>query len=62
MDKKICLIILYFGKLPNYFDLWLNSCKYNSSIDFLIFTDDRTEYDYPKNVRVIYTSFEKIKE
>lgn len=62
MNKKICLIILYFGKLPNYFDLWLNSCRYNSSIDFLLFTDDCTEYNYPENVRVVYTSFEEIKK
>jgi hypothetical protein len=60
--KKICLIICYFGKLPNYFQLWLNSCKLNPTIDFLMFIDDRSEFDIPKNVKVIYTDLKKIKE
>ncbi len=58
---KIGIVICYFGKLPNYFNLWLNSCKYNQTIDFLLFTDDQTEYDYPKNVKVYYVSFNEIK-
>lgn len=60
--SKICLINIYFGKLPNYFELWLNSCKYNSTIDFIVFTDDKTKYDCPENVRIIYTSLKEIKE
>ena len=57
---KIVYIILYFGCLPNNFQLYLKSCKYNSTVDWLIFTDDNTEYDYPENVRVEYTSFDEI--
>ena len=60
-ESSICLVILYFGKLPNYFNLWLTSCKYNNTINFLLFTDDKTKYDYPNNVRVIYTTFEEIR-
>ena len=59
--KRIAIVICYFGKLPNYFNLWLNSCKYNQTIDFLLFTDDQKEYDYPKNVKVHYVSFNEIK-
>ena len=59
---RICLINLYIGKLPNYFQLWLNSCKYNPTIDFLLFTDDKTLYDYPTNVKVKYITFEEIKK
>ena len=58
--KKI-LINVYFGKLNNYFDLWLESCKYQTSYTFLLFTDDQTEYDYPDNVKVVYTTFDKLK-
>ena len=58
---KICLINVYIGKLPNYFQLWLDSCRYNPSIDFLLFTDDKTKYDYPENVKVKYISFQEIK-
>lgn len=57
---KIIYINLYFGSLPNNFQLYLKSCKYNSTVDWLIFTDDNTEYDYPENVKVKYTSFDKI--
>ena len=60
--KKIVFIIPYFGKFNNYFQLFLNSCAKNEKIDWLIYTDDKTLYDYPKNVNVRYTTFEKIKE
>ena len=60
--SKICLIILYFGKMPNYFEYWLESCKYNPTINFLIFTDDYTKYNYPNNVKIIYITFEKLKK
>lgn len=60
-ESSICLVVLYFGKLPNYFNLWLTSCKYNKTINFLLFIDDETKYDYPDNVKVIYTTFENIK-
>ena len=60
-ESSICLVVLYFGKLPNYFNLWLTSCKYNKTINFLLFIDDETKYDYPNNVKVIYTTFENIK-
>ena len=59
--KKICLINCYFGKLPNYFELWLESCTENSTVDFILFTDDKAKYKYPSNVKVIYTTFEEIK-
>lgn len=57
--KKIVLICPYFGKLPKeYFQLTLNSCRFNETIDWLLITDDKTSYTYPKNVKVIYKSFE----
>ncbi len=58
---KVALVIPYFGNFHNYFDLWLLSCKSNPDVDFLIFTDDKTEYDYPDNVKVFYTTFEGVK-
>lgn len=59
---KIAFVIPYFGKLPPMFPLWLTSCRQNPSIDFLIFTDDHTAYDYPKNVLVEYTTFSQIQK
>lgn len=37
--KSILFILPYFGKLPNIIPFWLESCRLNSSIDFLIVTD-----------------------
>lgn len=58
---KIAIIIPYFGKFPNYFNLFLKSCENNSSIDFLIFTDDTSRYDFPMNVKVKYMKFSEFK-
>ena len=60
--KKCCLILLYFGKMPNYFPLFLKSCSCNPSFNWLIFTDDKTPYDYPENVKCEYTTFQNIKK
>ena len=57
--KKCCFIIPYFGHFNNYFQLFLKSCSYNEDFNWLIITDDKTKYDYPKNVKVIYQSFEE---
>lgn len=62
MKNKIVFIIPYFGHFNNYFQFFLNSCKYNDTINWLIYTDDKTEYEYPKNVKVVYTTFSQIKE
>lgn len=55
--KSILIIVPYFGKMNNYFDLFLKSAECNSTIDFLIITDDKRKFDYPKNVKVIYSTF-----
>ena len=60
--KKIAYVVPYFGKLPKGFKLWLIGCEKNPSIDWIIFTDDKTNYQYPSNVKVVYTSFEKMKK
>ncbi|RHJ31168.1 DUF6625 family protein [Bifidobacterium pseudocatenulatum] len=51
--KKCVLILPYFGKFNNYFPLFLKSCGYNPSYDFLIFTDNTDFYNYPQNVHVV---------
>ena len=58
---KIAVIIPYFGKFPNYFELFLKSCKMNPTIDWIIFTDSKENYHYPANVRRIETTFEELK-
>lgn len=61
--SKIVLIMPYYGKFPNYFDLWLETAGYNSGFDFYIFTDENmNEYKIPNNVRVISMKLEDIKD
>lgn len=60
--KSIAYVIPYFGKLPDNFPLWLVSCEKNPSIDWLLFTDDHTDYDYPENVKVTFMSFDDLRE
>ena len=60
--KKAIFLLPYFGKLPNYFQLYLQSCKYNKDFDWLIITDDLTRYEYPLNVKVVIRTFEEIRE
>ena len=60
MMKSIAYIIPYFGKLPKNFPLWLLGCKCNPTVNWIILTDDKTIYDYPLNVKVIYTSYQNV--
>lgn len=59
---SICYIVPYFGKLDETFKVWLYTCKYNPSIDWILFIDDREKYDFPSNVHVIYSNFEEIRK
>lgn len=58
---KICFILPYFGKFPNYFPFFLDSCRYNDSIDWLIITDSDQPYAWPENVTVQHVSFSDIR-
>ncbi len=59
---KICLIIPYFGILPDYFKFFLKSCAENPSYNWLIISNDNTHYEYPNNVDFIEMSFEGCKK
>lgn len=61
-QKRIAFINPYFGQLPETLDIWLLSCKYNPTIDWFIFTDDRKEINVPPNVKIIFMEFSAIKE
>jgi hypothetical protein len=37
--RKLAVIIVYFGKFPNYIDFFMKSASYNKEADFFIFTD-----------------------
>lgn len=44
--NKIAIIVVYFGKFPNYFPLWLKSCGKNPTVDFFIVTDQELNVPY----------------
>lgn len=47
------LILVYIGKLPNYFPLFLRSCATNPSIQWSLLTSSPVEYELPQNVRQV---------
>ena len=53
----VCIIGVYFGTFPQYFDLWIKSAEYNNSIDFILFTDQEYQ-NSPSNVHFIKMSIE----
>ena len=59
--KKNVFIVPYFGKLPKTFPVFLKSCVANTDFEWLIFTDDKTSYEYPPNVKRILMTFEELK-
>ncbi len=58
----ILYIVPYFGRFPGIFPAWLHSCGNNPTVDWLILTDDERPFNYPPNVRTVYTTFEAVRE
>lgn len=57
--NKIAFIIPYFGKWPEWIDLYFHSCTKNPEIDWYFFTDcQTTDINYP-NIHLSYLSFEE---
>ena len=61
MKKRCALVLPYFGKFNNYFQLFLDSCIINTEFDFLIFTDSEEKYKIPSNVRFIKFTLQELK-
>jgi len=51
--RRLCLITIWFGKLPPYIDIWLHTVK-NANYDVLFITDQVIN-DCPVNIRCINT-------
>lgn len=61
-EKKIVLITAYMGKFPWYFPYFIQSCKFNPSIDFIILSDNKiTLENLPINVKLINYSIDQFK-
>lgn len=59
--SSIALVLPYFGTFPNYFPLYLESCRKNPTVDWHIYTDSIVEYNYPDNVIVHQMTFQEFK-
>ncbi|MCD7825500.1 MAG: hypothetical protein LUH14_06015 [Clostridiaceae bacterium] len=61
MNNKVKIICCYYGKFPEYFNLWLWTCGNNPKFDFMLVTDEQVE-NAPDNVFVYNISFPDLKD
>lgn len=59
--KVLCFVICYFGILPDTLPITLKTIAENPGYNWLLFTDDTRRFKYPQNVRVCYSSFQKLR-
>lgn len=57
--KKICFILPYFGEFKSYFPYFLQSCKNNPTIDWIIYTDCHIDFLIPDNIIIHQTSWQE---
>lgn len=59
--NKIVLITCWYGKYPWYLPYYIHSCGFNSTIDFVIITDNTEEIPFlPNNVKIIHKELDEI--
>ena len=59
---KLAIICIYMGKLPKSFEFWLESCKNNREIDWILITDqDDIKMGTIKNFKIIKSSLKELK-
>jgi hypothetical protein len=56
------IIVVWMGRLPSYFPLWIRSLQINDSFDFLLFTDQLIETKTPDNLKIVRLSFRELKD
>jgi hypothetical protein len=52
--NSIIVLAIYFGKLPSWFPLFLNTCMNNPDTDYLIFSDQDIHNESGGNIRVVF--------
>lgn len=59
--NKYAALCCYFGQWPNHFQVWLDSCGFNTNIDFFVVSDiPTTTFNIPSNVHIVAKSFSDI--
>lgn len=59
--KSIALIILWYGKFNNYFEVWKKSATYNKTVDFYIFTDNGYTDNENSNIHIVHMPISEVK-
>lgn len=59
---KVCIIGAWFGSFPNWIDLWIESVRYNPTIDYLVVTDQKIGDNTPTNLRFLKTTLFGLKQ
>lgn len=59
--KKICLLTVWIGELPEYFWLWMTTAKRNPSVDFFFITDNTGLVD-EENIHFVNMTMEDVRE
>src|SRR5690242_17250860 len=58
MRQSIVLLIAYFGQWPPWINFFIESCRANRDIDWVIFTDAGKPENTADNVRIIDIPFD----
>jgi len=58
--QRIAFIILYFGKVPWYFNFFNKSCSYNLDVDFILITDLNVTENLANNITLVRSSIDEI--
>lgn len=61
-DKSIIIITPYFGAWPAWLPFYIESCRWNPSIDWLFYTDCEIPISAPSNMKFVSTSFADYKK
>lgn len=54
---SVCIVGVYFGKMPSYFPLWVRSASWNKDISFKIITDQELA-NLPENITTVSMTLE----
>jgi hypothetical protein len=60
--KKICFVVVYFGKWPIWFPAFLHSCKENPTINWIFFTDCGSPTHHSPNVVFYHQTLPEMRE
>ncbi len=63
MKKDTALLVVYFGPIPSFINLFLKGCEYNGNVDFWFFTDwDSAKLQLPANVHNVPFTWQKFND